>query len=93
MLPVERRRRSFAEVELGFDEAAARREAERCLDCAVCSECGECVKACSPAAIDHWMQEETVELDVGTIILATGHKFFDPSALAAVPLRPLPEHP
>ncbi len=84
---------SFAEVELGLDEASARREAERCLDCAVCSECLECVKACSPAAINHRMQEETLELDVGTIILATGHKFFDPAAVAAVSLRPLPEHP
>jgi heterodisulfide reductase subunit A len=72
---------SFAEVELGFDEATARREAERCLDCAVCSECLECVKACSPGAINHWMQEETVDLDVGTIILATGHKFFNPARL------------
>jgi len=78
--PVERVR-SFKEVELGLDEATARREAERCLDCAVCSECLECVKVCSPAAINHRMQEEYLDLDIGTIILATGHKFFDPTRL------------
>jgi heterodisulfide reductase subunit A len=78
MLSPDKRIGSFAEVELGFDEQTARREAERCLDCAVCSECLECVKVCSPGAINHWMPEENVELDVGTIILATGHKFYDP---------------
>lgn len=79
--PLDQRAGSFAEVELGFDEATARREAERCLDCAVCSECLECVKACGPAAINHWMPEETLDLDVGTVILATGHKFFKASRL------------
>lgn len=75
------RKRSFAEIDLGLDEATARREAERCLDCAVCSECLACVKACGPNAIDHRMQEETFKLKVGTIILATGHRFFDPARL------------
>ena len=79
VLRPEERATTFAEVEQGFTEADARREAERCLDCAVCSECLECVKACSPAAIDHQMADETVELDVGTIILATGHKFYNPA--------------
>lgn len=81
MLPLEQRQRNFNEVELGFYETVARQEAERCLDCAGCSECLECVKACSPGAIDHWMQEEYVELDVGAIIMATGHKFFNPTRL------------
>jgi heterodisulfide reductase subunit A len=79
-LPLEERR-SFDEVELGFDEASARQEAERCLNCAACSECLECVKACGPGAIDHWMPEEYLDLDVGTIIMATGHKFFRPARL------------
>ena len=81
MLPVEQRKGVFAEVELGFSEEQARREAERCLDCATCSECMECVKACSPGAIDHTMQDRYIDLDVGTIILATGHKFFTPERL------------
>ena len=80
-LPPVERVRSFAEIELGLDEATARREAERCLDSAVCSECLACVKACGPDAIDHRMREETFDLKVGTIILATGHQFFDPARL------------
>ena len=73
--------RNFAEVALGLDDGAARREAERCLDCAVCSECLACSKVCGPDAIDHGMQEQTFDLKVGTIILATGHRFFDPARL------------
>ena len=41
----------------------------------------ECVKACGPDAIDLQMQEETFDLKIGTIILATGHQFFDPAQL------------
>jgi heterodisulfide reductase subunit A len=81
MLPIEARQGNFMEVELGFSEDQARQEAERCLACATCSECMECVKACSPGAIDHSMQEEYLDVDVGTIIVATGHKFFDPKRL------------
>jgi heterodisulfide reductase subunit A len=81
MLPVQKRRDNFAEVELGYAAEMARQEAERCLDCAVCSECLECVKTCGPGAIDHQMAEQTVELDVGTIVMATGHRFFDPARL------------
>ncbi len=75
------KRRSFAEVELGFDESTATREARRCLNCAACSECMACLKACEPKAINHQMEDETVEIDVGTVILATGFKLFDPSAI------------
>ena len=79
--PLGERAGSFAEIELGYDAAQARREAERCLDCAVCSECLACVSACGPDAIDHRMQAEKFDLEVGTIILATGHRFFDPARL------------
>ena len=75
------KRRSFAEVELGFDESTATREARRCLNCAACSECMACLKACEPKVINHQMEDETVEIDVGTVILATGFKLFDPSAI------------
>jgi len=81
MLPVSERLGNFGQVELGYGEDTARQEAERCLDCAVCSECLQCVKACSPGAINHSMTENHIELDVGTIILATGHKFFNPTRL------------
>jgi heterodisulfide reductase subunit A len=71
------RRTSFQEVELGFDEATAITEAGRCLNCTICSECMECMKACTREAIDHSMTDETIELDVGAIVMSTGYKMFD----------------
>ena len=75
------RRKGFEEVELGFDEKMAIEEAKRCLNCAVCSECRECEKACEANAINHDMEEEVVEVDVGNIIVATGYDTFDPTPL------------
>ena len=75
------RRKGFEEVELGFDEKMAIEEAKRCLNCAVCSECRECEKACEANAINHEMEEEVVEVDVGNIIVATGYDAFDPTPL------------
>ncbi|MCL2337659.1 MAG: FAD-dependent oxidoreductase, partial [Firmicutes bacterium] len=77
----EQRVTDFGEVALGISEEAARREAERCLNCAVCSECGECVKACLRQAIDHNMQEEELEVEVGAIILSSGAEICDPTDL------------
>ena len=71
--------RDFREVKLAFSAEAAREEASRCLECGVCSECRECVKLCERKAINHDMQDETVEVEVGSIILATGFDSFDPT--------------
>jgi NADPH-dependent glutamate synthase beta subunit-like oxidoreductase len=46
MLNVDRRRTTFQQVELGYDEAAVRKEARRCLRCDVCRRCGKCVEVC-----------------------------------------------
>jgi len=43
--------------------------------------CDKCMKACEREAIDFEMKPETVELDVGTIIVAIGADVFDPSQL------------
>ena len=43
--------------------------------------CRKCVDKCERKAINFDMQEETLELDVGTIIVATGVDAFDPTAL------------
>ena len=77
LLGLQQREDSFAEVELSFDEAAAIAEAKRCVNCAVCSECRECEKVCEPGAIDHEMQDEIVEEDVGAIVVATGINILD----------------
>ena len=69
--------RDFGEVYLGYDEAAAIAEAERCLSCGVCSECGECALACQAKAINHDDQERLEEVQVGAVVLATGYQLFD----------------
>lgn len=53
-------------------------DAKRCLSCGGCSDCGECAKYCQPKAIAYDMKEETIELHVGAIILATGFDPFNP---------------
>ena len=45
--------------------------------------CKVCTEFCGVNAIDHSQQDEIVELDVGSIILAPGFQPFDPSGLAA----------
>ena len=46
-------------------------------------ECKICVEFCGVDAIDHSMQDEIIELEVGSIILAPGFKPFDPSRFDA----------
>ena len=77
MLPVAHRANNFNEVEAGLTEEAALAEAERCLNCALCSECQQCVVACEQHAIDHFMKEKIIELDVGSVILTPGFEEFD----------------
>jgi len=43
--------------------------------------CDKCIKACEAQAINFEMKTDTVELEVGTIIVATGADVFDPSSL------------
>ncbi|NWF94379.1 MAG: FAD-dependent oxidoreductase [Syntrophaceae bacterium] len=62
----------------GLTPEEAMEEAKRCLNCGGCSDCGECARYCQPKAIVYGMKEETIELRVGAIILATGFDPFDP---------------
>ena len=73
-----RSKTSFDEVALGFSDEQARKEADRCLSCAGCAECLECVKACEPQAIVHDMEDEIIDLDVGSIVVTTGIDYLDP---------------
>jgi len=75
------RAHSFEEVNLGFSEDVAKREAQRCINCGICSECMECVKVCEAKAIDHHMEEEELEVEVGSIIMATGYDLLDPTPM------------
>ncbi len=82
LLPVEVRTGSFDEVNQGLQSDEAAREALRCLNCGVCSECMACVDACKVEAIDHSARDEIIDLDVGSIILATGFDLLDPTPMA-----------
>jgi len=46
MLNVDRRRTTFQQVELGYDEESVRKEAGRCLRCDICRRCGKCMEIC-----------------------------------------------
>ncbi len=81
-LPVEERMGSFQEVELGYSEEQALEEAGRCLDCAGCCECMLCVQACEANAVEHFQTGETVDYNVGAIILSPGCDRFDPTEKA-----------
>jgi heterodisulfide reductase subunit A len=72
------RRHSLEEVEETFTEAEAVREASRCLNCGVCVECLECERVCQVGAVDHSMKDETLEVEVGQILVTTGFDLMDP---------------
>ena len=76
-VPVGRRVADFREVETVYSAEEAQAEARRCLNCAGCCECMQCVAACQAGAIVHDEQEETVELEVGAVLLTPGFEAFD----------------
>ncbi len=79
MIPVNERVGNFKEVELGLTEEQAMEEAKRCLACGGCCECLQCEKACEAHAPTHDQKDEFVELNVGSIVVATGFDMYDVS--------------
>ncbi|MBI4797752.1 MAG: FAD-dependent oxidoreductase, partial [Desulfarculus sp.] len=71
----------FGEVVGALSEEAARAEASRCLACAGCAECMLCVQACLAGAIDHNQKPRELDLQVGSLILASGARPYEPKAL------------
>ena len=72
MISIDLRRTTFNEVETGYDEITAKAEAGRCVGCSVCCECRMCEDACQSGAIRHNQLGDTIEIDVSSVILATG---------------------
>ena len=66
----------FEELEGPLSEEEARAGAVDCLDCGVCSECHECVAACPADAIDFDMRATDTEVEVGSVVVATGYELF-----------------
>lgn len=69
-LPLKKRMQGFDEVEIGYSEKDAVKEAKRCLECGPCSECMACVHACKADAVVHDQAVRVVDLDVDTVIYA-----------------------
>ena len=66
----------FVEIEAALTEDQARSGAASCLDCGVCSECQECVKACPADCIDFDLRDTVSDIEVGAVVVSTGHKLF-----------------
>ena len=77
----EERRHDFDEVELGFTEEEAVKEATRCMNCGICVECHACERLCEANAIDHKMKDEIEEVNVGQILIATGYSTLNSDSL------------
>jgi heterodisulfide reductase subunit A-like polyferredoxin len=71
-IEVDERRENYDEVELGFDEERAVREAKRCLSCRRCLGCALCWAECKPEAIIFEMEDEYHELQADGVIISAG---------------------
>ncbi len=83
-LAPEARAGNWLEVAYGFNEDMAKKEAHRCMSCGICSECYQCFDACLAGAIDHNQVPVDKDLTVGSVVLATGAKPYDPTPLSDI---------
>lgn len=60
MRPASERVRDFDEVSLGFSDAQAMAEAQRCIGCVECAACGQCARICIYGAIEVHNGEPTI---------------------------------
>ncbi|HWQ79966.1 MAG TPA: FAD-dependent oxidoreductase [Anaerovoracaceae bacterium] len=77
VIEMTRRQSSFDEVELGYDEETAGKEARRCVDCSICCECLACEAACKAGAVCHRQSDEYVEIPVSAIVMCPGYDLTD----------------
>ena len=78
------RTKDFTEVEQGYTIKQAQQEAIRCLASQIegCFDCHECEEWCDPNAIDFKQKDAFLEVEVGSIIMATGYDVFDASIIS-----------
>ncbi|MFX1562232.1 MAG: 4Fe-4S binding protein, partial [Promethearchaeota archaeon] len=70
-------------IYMPFSQSVPRKctiDAEHCIKLNK-DKCGVCAKVCPAGAIDYEMKDKLVKIRVGSIILATGFKEFDPSVV------------
>ncbi len=70
-LPLEERKLNFNEVDLGFTEELARKEAARCLSCRRCIGCGLCLAECDQCAIIYDEKETSVSIEADAIVFTS----------------------
>ncbi len=75
---VDTRVKNFDEVQLGFTEEMAVREAKRCLSCRRCLGCGICADVCEAEAIDYRIPPQVDRVQVGAVILSPGFDEYNP---------------
>ena len=68
---IDARLQNMAEINLGYGREQAVQEAKRCLACGLCSECMQCTKVCAAGAILHDQQATDIDVEVGSVVLAT----------------------
>lgn len=73
-ISVEARKANFTEVETGFPEETAVREAQRCLSCRRCLGCALCWAECEPEAIDFDIPDEILEREFDEVIISRGQE-------------------
>jgi len=71
-ISVDERRGDFTEVETGFPEEIAVKEAKRCLGCRRCLGCALCWAECKPVAIDFNIPDEVLEREFDEVIITKG---------------------
>ena len=89
-IPLEERKQNFREVELGFAEETALREARRCLSCRRCIGCGLCLAECDPKAVVYDDKGKTLRLKVNSLILTPGFDEFDAGRISELGYRKYP---
>lgn len=71
-ISVDERRQNFKEVESGFPEDTAVKEAKRCLGCRRCLGCALCWAECNPEAIDFNIPDEMLEMEFDDVVVTNG---------------------
>ena len=71
-ISVDERRGNFTEVETGFPEDMAVKEAKRCLSCRRCLGCALCWAECKPEAIDFGIPDKELVLEFDDVIVTNG---------------------
>ncbi|MBW1753711.1 MAG: hypothetical protein JRJ46_11580 [Deltaproteobacteria bacterium] len=71
-ISVDERRENFTEVETGFPEEMAIKEAKRCLACRRCLGCALCWAECEPEAINFEIPDEELDLEFDEVVITGG---------------------